>query len=714
MPSFDFVAEAQQCPGCSAKLQVQKSRRRQVVTLAHGPFEVREIIKTCRHNGCPPLKSNALAHLVKPGQKYGYDLIVHVGLLRYLMGLQREEIRRMLRNDHGIELSAGSVSALCDRFLAYLEALHFARAPVLKEALAAGYPLHIDATCERGKGGLFICITGWQPKWVLCAARIPTENGQHLTPVVEKAVGLFGVPVATVRDMAEGCAQSVQSLSKTAIPDLVCHYHFLAAVGKKLFSQLYNALRGMLHLTRCRSDMYVLLRDLRKYSPTAKTEGRFGEGTVRDSLKALILWLLNGNGCSDAPFPFSLPQLEFARRCLQLEQRAGSWVCRPHSLPERRALDSLRRLVTRMQRDPRFAATVDKLETRWAEFCQLRGIMRLSNAELPRADIRCIQQHLPALELLRLQQIKQAVDQYTAELEARVPDQDKGNKKPESTAGIILRYLRQYGANLFGHPAKLDEQGHVVAVVERTNNIAEHFFGGQKQKLRRRVGRGQLGRDLEKQPAQVALVSNLQDPQYVRLLSGSLENLPAAFAALEQQSSCKVLPLVREYRDSHLHSVLDQLLKSSEQACSATNKYERKPTTELSVPCASQIVATTNELERLSNKEIQIRTTAVIAQSPVVASKPRDCRLPPTGSVLERWYAGRAYRVHVLDDGFLWGNSTYTTPTEVATAIKKSSQSNNGFDFFGLTVPWAQRATQLRGRRLNRSTMIDLPAATEF
>jgi hypothetical protein len=212
----------------------------------------------------------------------------------------------MLRDEHGIKLSAGSVSALCDRFLGYLEALHVARAPVLREALKGGYPLHIDATCERGKGGLFVCIDGWR-SWVLWAARVPTESSENLTPVVEKAVHLFGPPVATVRDMGEGCARSVESLSKAGIPDLVCHYHFLAAVGKKLFGHLYDALRGMIQLTRCRSDMYVLLRDLRRYSPLTKTEGRFGEGKIRDTLKALILWVLHGEGRSDAPFPLSPP-----------------------------------------------------------------------------------------------------------------------------------------------------------------------------------------------------------------------------------------------------------------------------------------------------------------------------------------------------------------------------------------------------------------------
>lgn len=476
LPQIDFVAEADHCPQCGSGLHVQKSRRRQVVTLAHGPIEARKIRKVCRDNGCSPPGSRTLAQLVKPGQKYAYDLVVHVGLSRYMAGLQREEIRRVLWDDHGIELSAGSVSALCDRFLCSLERLHVARAPVLREALSNGYPMHIDATCERGKGGMFVCIDGWR-NWVLWAARIRSESGENLTPVVDKTVSLFGKPIATVRDMGDGCARSVESLHKAGIPDLVCHYHFLAAVGKKLFGHLYDALKGMLRMTRCRADMRVLLRDLRRYSPTNKNDGRFGEGTVRDALKALVLWILEGDGSSDATFPFSIPYFEFSRRCLQAGQRAESWVCRPRSLPERQALACLERLVARLERDPRFSPTLDELESRWGAFCELRDVLRISNAELPRGDVRPTQKHLPALELLRLQQIKQAVDQYTTDLVKRIPAEEKGSKKPKSTAGIILRYLRLYSPHLFGHPAKYDEQGRVVAVVERTNNVAEQFFG---------------------------------------------------------------------------------------------------------------------------------------------------------------------------------------------------------------------------------------------
>ena len=74
-----------------------------------------------------------------------------VGLARYQRHLQREEIREALARQ-GLSLSAGSVSALCDRFLAALEALHWQCAPALRAALPHGYALHIDAMRILAKG----------------------------------------------------------------------------------------------------------------------------------------------------------------------------------------------------------------------------------------------------------------------------------------------------------------------------------------------------------------------------------------------------------------------------------------------------------------------------------------------------------------------------------------------------------------------------------
>ncbi len=103
-------------------------------------------------------------------------------------------------------------------------------------------------------------------------------------------------------------------------------------------------------------------------------------------------------------------------------------------------------------------------------------------------------------------------------------------------------------------------------MVERTNNVAEHFFGADKQKLRRWLGRANLGRDLEDQPAQTVLASNLLHSDYVRVLCGSLEHLPAAFAELDQEKPEDVPPLQRSNRDSRLLKRIGALIADDQPA----------------------------------------------------------------------------------------------------------------------------------------------------
>ncbi len=374
-PGIAFVAEAERCPVCDGALKVYKSRSRQVMTLAAGPFRAIETLKHCaedpRH---PVIGSKALARQVSPRQRSGYDLIVHVGRARYLENKQRGEIQAELDQQWGIELSSGSLSSLCDRFLTHLEALHVARVPQLRTAFGEAYPLPIDATCEHGKGGLFVCMDGWRD-WVLVAGRIPSEHEDHLRPLVEKTIQLFGDPIATVRDMGMGGAKAVTPLREQGIPDLICHFHFLAAVGKKLFDPSYALLRKLLKSSKVRTDLRTLLRDLRAYPATRSHAGRFGKGVIRQDLSALLLWLLEGDGTKDRLYPFALVHLEFFQRCREAPQRGQDWVQGPRTRPERRALDYLATLVRRFDKDNRLTTAVTRLEAGWQAFCALRDVL---------------------------------------------------------------------------------------------------------------------------------------------------------------------------------------------------------------------------------------------------------------------------------------------------------------------------------------------------
>ena len=82
-----------------------------------------------------------------------------------------------------------------------------------------------------------------------------------------------------------------------------------------------------------------------------------------------------------------------------------------------------------------------------------------------------------------------------------------------SAESVVLRYLDRYRDRLFGPPVVHHEGGRPVAVVERTNNLAEHFLASDKCRLRRRMGRANLGRAMQDQPAQAAFTANLVDPQ---------------------------------------------------------------------------------------------------------------------------------------------------------------------------------------------------------
>ena len=156
------VVTAKEQPGCceicQGPMRVQKSFQHEGRSIAHGTFDVHETVWVCAARCRYPSgklvthRANSVVECIMPNSIAGYDLMVWVGLKRYLDHRQREEIRAQLREKHAIELSSGEVSRLARHFLAYLSRLHYSRTEPLKAALASdgGWPMHVDATGESG------------------------------------------------------------------------------------------------------------------------------------------------------------------------------------------------------------------------------------------------------------------------------------------------------------------------------------------------------------------------------------------------------------------------------------------------------------------------------------------------------------------------------------------------------------------------------------
>ena len=543
------------CLRCGGPTEVQKSVAHRVVTLEHGEFIAHETIHGCKarcrqaSGTLVTTRSDALSRTVAPGKVYGYDLEVHVGLERFLRHRQREEIRRELAHRHGIDLSSGQVSELAARFLAHLEALHASRAPELRAAMDrdGGYPLHIDATGEDGRGTMLVALSGWR-RWVLGAWKLPTERAEFILPAIQSMAASFGTPRAIMRDlgaaMKEAAGAFVTSLAHP-IGVLACHLHFLSDIDEDLLDAGHSTLRDLFRKAGVLPQLRAFSRQqgrslgqgieqgrdgLRRWLAESDQDRRIPAGTAGLTIvRSLAQWILDyrADG-SDQGFPFDLPYRDLYHRCLGV-----SWATEafsrdaPKDATVRTALDTLHRILRPVRCDiPRFHPVGVALDRRATLFAELRRALRLEEKDTaPGAG--------SAREAGTLNDTRSAVDTLTSSLRTRRPE--RGPAQDLRTAiDLILAHLDRHGPHLWGHVLPIPQAcGGGVRLVDRTNNILESWFGALKHGERRRSGRKILTQDFERLSPSAALAVNLNCLDYVNILCGSLSDLPSAFARLD-------------------------------------------------------------------------------------------------------------------------------------------------------------------------------------
>ena len=542
---------------------VQKTVHRSGRTLEHGSFVVRETVYVCK-SGCrwPSglrviQRSSALAERIRPHSGVGYDVMTFIGIERFIHFRQRDEICAELHERHRLTISSGEVSRLSKLFLFYLERLHHARSSLLRDALETdgGWPLHIDATGEDGRGTLFVALAGWR-NWVLGSFKIPTEHADAILPHLRTIVANFGAPCAIVRDLGRAMKRAAKDLVKEYrldIPILACHLHFLADVGKDLLSFSHKRLRNLFRQLKVRPRLRALARELgRALGGDIKQariklaawqqdeeqamvipEGQAGLATVR----ALAQWVLDYHADGfDKGFPFDRPYLDLYRRCIRAGRAIRAFLLTPPQEKKvRKALGKLRTILETVSENLFFGKTVRILERRTGLFEELRTALRLTPKPSRRNETLPIHPVQKSEALVELNDIRKSVDVLSASLRSRRPQRGPAHDR-RTAIDIILHHLDVHGENLWGHAIPVrGEKKENIRLVERTNNILEGLFHLIKRGERRRSGRKNLANDLETMPASVVLARNLESPDYVTRLCGTLEGLPQAFAGLDAE-----------------------------------------------------------------------------------------------------------------------------------------------------------------------------------
>lgn len=560
------------CPSCGGPMHVLKTVERRALTLSHGAFVAHETVHACAADCRLPERDGklgalviqrqpALARLLPPRCTSGYDVMCFVGRARFVHYQQREEIRSSLEREHGIVLSLGEISALGRRFLVYLEALHEARAGVLRAALESdgGWPLHVDSTGEDGQGTLLVVYAGWRD-WVLGAWKIPTERADAILPRLRAVAARFGPPCAVMRDLGRAVIEATGSLIAELgrpIPNLGCHLHFVKDVGKDLLSASHDELRELFRRVAPLSRLRALARDLGRtldadLAPArqrvaewlAGADDRFLLPAGNDGLavvRALAQWVLDySHDGTDAGFPFDRPYLDLYRRCLRACRATESLLRKPYDDGRvHHMLERLHGLLVPVRQEASFHGSARILEARGLLFDELRDALRLQDK--PTRN-RAAGLDAVIAKPAELRDVKEAVEQLHLSLRDRRPARGPAGDTREAI-DLIVDHLDRHGPSLWGHAIALPpEKGGGVRLAARTNVRLESFFHEMKHGERRRSGRKSLAQDFEQLPAAAALARNLLRPDYVTLLCGTVESLPEAFADLDAADRSTSLP----------------------------------------------------------------------------------------------------------------------------------------------------------------------------
>lgn len=556
---------ATSCPACGVRMRVQKTVLRHGVTIKHGRFSVRERVLVCSA-GCRlptgvslTLRPAGLADYLLPRGVYGYDVMVRVGLLRFVHFRQREEIQRTLDEEHGITLSTGQVSMLTKRFLRYVERLHRCRAPELRAALDedGGWPMHVDATCEDGRGTLLVILAGWRG-WALVARKIPTECAESILPQLEDAANLFGMPCAAMRDLGKAVIKALDEFKakkKLKIPILSCHFHFVADIGRDLLHQLHQALYHGMRSHAVKKQLRSLARDLGKkvgrgishsqaQEDVLEWQHALDEGhRVPDGLaglavtRSLAQWVLDYGADGDGRrFPFEQPHLYLYERCGKGLRALDAFLrVQPRDRKVHRALNKLRDILASVVDDDGIDLTAKKLRYRVRLLQLLRDALRIHKRPPAKSPPQRLPERIDDAEATRtLRDVRSSLGRLIRKLRRERPERGPGEDQREAV-DIILDQFQRHRRSLWGHEIRLPEHaGGGIRLVDRTNNGLEGEFNDYKHKERRRSGRKNLTQDLEDLPAEAMLARNLTRPDYVKIVCGSLDALPEAFAGLDR------------------------------------------------------------------------------------------------------------------------------------------------------------------------------------
>lgn len=542
VPQLRFEAEPVNCPVDHQPMGIVKTCHRTLKSIGIGTVRIQHALRGCRkHPEVGLFPSNELSELVAPNSNVTYRVLVEIGKLRFMENRQVAEIQAILLREHLIALCTSEIERLIERFIFYLFAVHQESIPLMKAQIKAqgGYILHLDGTCE-GDSPKLVSSVDSVSQFVLYSAKLTSENATEIADFLSVILQHFGRPLAVVSDMSQPMRTAVEKVFDD-IGHYICHFHFLAALGKALFGKEHDALRKALSEAGISGKLKTLRRKLADnfqtlsmnnvddYLENPQRVGQTREGT-EIFVFCLVLWILDhaslGNGYG---FPFDQRYLYFYKRL----RTADALLNRVKSYYSTRTendkvLWELYHQIQKIVGDRKHKNTVAIYQKKLMVFTRLRKALGVA----PEINSQGLRQQEEVFSEENLQKIKTAVEKFVCQLD--VDCQTATDKSLKESFKKVKERIETYWERLFADPIVMDVNNEKrIFFVQRTNNIMEHQFRRLAYSHRRIHGNRSIRRNLENIPEVLPLVLNLKNPAYVKLVFDDQNHIAKRFSQID-------------------------------------------------------------------------------------------------------------------------------------------------------------------------------------
>lgn len=535
-PTIPFYPEDRYCPRCNAKLNIQKTQEKTVVTMNIGAFRAREIVLECPRDKSAYF-SEDLRKLVPAHCTFGFDVIEYVGKALFLHSRNNRDIMKELAPKN-IAISEREVSYLGQKFIIFLALAHQESTDNLRHSMTkrGGYVLHVDGTCEGDSPHLFCGLDGIS-EIVLGAIKTPSEKKEELIPFFRKLKKQYGNPIALVHDMGVAILAAI-AVVFPGIADFICHFHFLRDIGKDLLLQDYQTIIKRLKKCNVRSSLRRKASYLKsKIGEDVETitkfrqaleEGAFTSDCLQRMPTAatylLINWALESSCQSQGyGFPFDRIHLDFYLRLKEVHHllEGISDIHLRNKAKDNAPFMRVWQLLDVMMQDKELIDAVARMEAKIKVFDKLRKALRIAlpegkNGLNDDGDGMCIKT------------IEKEVVKFRAWVQS-----DEERKK---TYAKMIEQIDKYWSKLFADPLVVNTTGgSVVILPQRTNNILERFFRRMKRHGRKKSGTASLNKMLKAIIADTPLVRNLENEEYMDIILNGCATLAERFSQIDDR-----------------------------------------------------------------------------------------------------------------------------------------------------------------------------------